>query len=287
MATPSVRPPPRPRATGVAGAAGRASLLALLVLALLAVAPRASGERGATTLLTPAFGDRSAALPAFALAAGGAEELAERRQAAEDEGGPAPLATSGQIAAAVAYVETQDRAGTGFLIDADRLLTSAHVVEGRPRASVRFAGGFRRIGRVVAVDERLDLAVIALPATPTGAAPLARAAEQPALALAVRAWGYPLQAAVAEAGFSAALTASEGIVSARRSREGIAFLQTDAAIARGSSGGPLTSADGLVVGVITTVLEPDGRDPEGLNFAIDLVAHANELDALLRAARAE
>lgn len=65
------------------------------------------------------------------------------------------------------------------------------------------------------------------------------------------------------------------------------LLQTDAAIGIGNSGGPLVTASGVVVGVITVILTPDGTDLEGLNFALDVVHYRDRLAALIaRASRA-
>lgn len=51
----------------------------------------------------------------------------------------------------------------------------------------------------------------------------------------------------------------------------------------GNSGGPLLNAAGLVIGINTFILTPGGNDPEGLNFALDVAAHLNQLLALLPA----
>jgi S1-C subfamily serine protease len=85
----------------------------------------------------------------------------------------------------------------------------------------------------------------------------------------VRAWGYPFEADVVAAGFSRAPSVSAGIISAQRLRADVHYIQTDAAVNPGNSGGPLLNADGLVVGINTFIVTPGREDAEGLNFALD------------------
>ena len=191
--------------------------------------------------------------------------------------------TPGTIERAIVHVQTDDSAGSGFLVAGNRVVTNAHVLGGAASATVWFSNGAQRESAVVGVDEHLDIAVLEVPRVPVSAEPLVLAdAEQSSEAgAAVWAWGYPFEADVVAAGFSRAPTVSAGIVSARRMRDGVHYVQTDAAVNPGSSGGPLLDHAGRVIGVNTLVLTPGGEDAEGLNFALDVAEHLEALLALL------
>lgn len=209
--------------------------------------------------------------------------------AVPDAAGPTatpPVESVGQpqaVERSIVHVQTSDSAGSGFLVSGGRVVTNAHVIGDAVSATVWFSNGARRESRLVAIDEALDLAVLQVPRAPVSAEPLQLVSDdaESTAGSAVWAWGYPFEADVVAAGFSRAPTVSAGIVSARRVREDVAYIQTDAAVNPGSSGGPLLNASGLVVGVNTLVLTPNGEDAEGLNFALDVAVHRDVIDALL------
>lgn len=193
--------------------------------------------------------------------------------------GEAPLV----VERAIVHVQTTDSAGSGFLVEGGRVVTNAHVVGDASTATVWFSNGARRESRIVAVDDTLDIAVLDVPRAPVSAPALALIdrGEYSAAGAPVWAWGYPFEADVVAAGFSRAPTVSAGIVSAHRQRGRVAYIQTDAAVNPGSSGGPLLDEAGRVIGVNTLVLTPGGEDAEGLNFALDVAKHRDALAALL------
>ena len=203
-------------------------------------------------------------------------------EAEPEVGAPDPSS----IVRAVVHVQTEASAGSGFVVSDRHVVTNAHVVGDASVATVWLSNGARREGQIVATDTRLDFAVLEVPRVPVSVEPLAIADAQTAITLGapVWAWGYPFEDAVVEAGFSRAPSVSAGIVSAQRLRDGVSYLQTDAAVNPGSSGGPLLDANGRVVGVNTLVLTPGGEDAEGLNFALYVRAHLNAIEALLEAA---
>lgn len=161
--------------------------------------------------------------------------------------------------------------GSGFVIRPDGyLLTNNHVVA-RGSVVIEFANGERYPASIVGADELTDLAVVQIPASNLTAAPFSSAD------LSVGDWvvamGCPL-------GLEQSVTA--GIVSATNRRLGIIrqrlgrrggrlgyedFIQTDAAINKGNSGGPLLNLRGEVVGVNTAILTETGGS-DGLGFAI-------------------
>ncbi len=152
---------------------------------------------------------------------------------------------------------------SGFIIDPDgTIVTNNHVVKDADRVSVTLSDGTELPARVVGRDPRTDLAVIKvsaghrLPALELGDSDQVRPGQW------VLAVGNP---------FGLGGTVTAGIVSARGRDIGSGpydqFLQVDAAINQGNSGGPLFTQDGRVVGVNTAILSPSGGSI-GIGFAI-------------------
>ncbi|MCZ0962223.1 Do family serine endopeptidase [Paracoccus benzoatiresistens] len=152
--------------------------------------------------------------------------------------------------------------GSGFVISADGfIVTNNHVIEGADEIEIEFYSGETLPAKVVGTDPNTDVALLkvesedALPFVKFGNSDEARVGDW------VLALGNPLGQ-----GFSA----SSGIVSARnRELSGTYddYLQTDAAINRGNSGGPLFNLKGEVVGVNTAILSPNGGSI-GIGFSM-------------------
>ena len=152
--------------------------------------------------------------------------------------------------------------GSGFVIRADGLIvTNRHVVAGARSVRIKLATGQELPAKVLGADVATDIALLkvsspALPALRLGSSTNISVGDV------VIAIGNPF-------GLGQSVTA--GILSARgRTLEEdpyIDFLQTDAAINSGNSGGPLLSEDGTVVGVTSAILSPSGGSV-GLGFAI-------------------
>lgn len=157
------------------------------------------------------------------------------------------------------FVRAGGEYGSGIVVDAKgRVLTSAHVVEGRSRATVTASDQAERAARVVARDEELDLAVLEVDDA-SGGTPL------PWASISTVAMGDDVYAMGAPRKMS--FTFSRGIVShVGRGFDGVRFIQTDVSINSGSSGGPLIDEQGRVIGLFSFVL----RDSEGLAFAIPI-----------------
>jgi serine protease Do len=152
--------------------------------------------------------------------------------------------------------------GSGFIIRTDGLIvTNRHVVVGARKVHVHLPDGRDLIAETIGSDAITDIALLRVRA---GTLPALRlgSSEDVSVGDAVIAIGNP---------FGLGQSVSSGIVSARaRSLEDdpyINFLQTDAAINRGNSGGPLVSVDGTVVGVTSVIFSPSGGSV-GLGFAI-------------------
>jgi S1-C subfamily serine protease len=160
-----------------------------------------------------------------------------------------------QAAASVVQIQTHGSVGTGFAIDDGRVMTAAHVVEGAPM--VVTMDGRRHPATVLAADAQLDLAVLAVDEDAmAGLTPLEFSTARPDLAEDVYALTAPYGAG--------SVTVSRGIVSGIVDFDGRQLLQTDAAINPGSSGGPVVSATGDVLGVVSSKLE----HAEGVGYAV-------------------
>ena len=152
--------------------------------------------------------------------------------------------------------------GSGFIISEDGfMVTNNHVIEGADEIMVEFSDGSERAAKIIGVDKNIDIALlkvdtdVALGYVSFGNSDIARVGDW------VMAIGNPLGQ-----GFSV----SAGIISARnRELSGYYddYIQTDAAINRGNSGGPLFSMDGEVIGVNTAILSPNGGSI-GIGFSM-------------------
>ena len=151
---------------------------------------------------------------------------------------------------------------SGFIIGADGLIvTNRHVVVGARSVRVKLTDGREVPAQVIGADATTDIALLKVSA---GRLPALRLGSSHNVSVGdlVVAIGNPF-------GLGQSVTA--GILSARarvlEQDPYIDFLQTDAAINLGNSGGPLLSTDGTVVGVTTAILSPSGGSV-GLGFAI-------------------
>lgn len=152
--------------------------------------------------------------------------------------------------------------GAGFVISEDGyVVTNNHVIEGADEIEVEFINGDVFPAKIIGTDANIDIALLKIDAdTPFeyvgfGNSDVARVGDW------VMAMGNPLGQ-----GFSV----SAGIISARnRELSGPYddYIQTDAAINRGNSGGPLFNMDGDVIGVNTAIISPSGGSI-GLGFSM-------------------
>ncbi len=153
--------------------------------------------------------------------------------------------------------------GSGFIVDSQgHVVTNNHVVKDATDIQVTLADGRKLAAKVVGVDPKTDLAVLQV----TSATPLPHLALGDSDAARVGDWvvavGNP---------FGLGGTVTAGILSARGRQIGEGpyddFLQIDAPINRGNSGGPLFAQDGTVIGVNTAIYSPSGGSV-GIGFAI-------------------
>ncbi|RLL63691.1 DegQ family serine endoprotease [Paenirhodobacter hankyongi] len=152
--------------------------------------------------------------------------------------------------------------GSGFVISEDGyIVTNNHVIEGADEIQIEFYGGKTMDAKLVGTDPKTDIALLKVESDKPLPFVTFADSDQTRVGDWVMAMGNPLGQ-----GFSV----SAGIVSARnRELSGTYddYLQTDAAINRGNSGGPLFNMDGQVVGVNTAILSPNGGSI-GIGFSM-------------------
>jgi serine protease Do len=165
--------------------------------------------------------------------------------------------------------------GSGFIIDTSGIVvTNNHVIADADEISVIMNDGSKFKAELVGVDKKTDLAVLKFkPSKPLTAVKFGDS-DKLRLGEWVIAIGNP---------FSLGGTVTAGIVSARNrdisSGPYDNYIQTDAAINRGNSGGPLFNLDGEVIGVNTLIISPSGGSI-GIGFAVPSKTVAGVVDQL-------
>jgi len=152
--------------------------------------------------------------------------------------------------------------GSGFVIDPSGIVvTNNHVIADANEIVVNFNDGTKLKAEIVGRDSKVDLAVLRVkPSKPLTAVKFGDS-EKAKVGDWVIAIGNPF-------GFSSSVSA--GIVSARNRQIGgqyDSYIQTDAAINKGNSGGPLFNMDGEVIGINTAIISPSGGSI-GIGFSV-------------------
>jgi len=162
-----------------------------------------------------------------------------------------------QYQKAIIQIATQGGTGTGFYVkEYDLIVTNDHVVAGNAEVTIAGKTFDKTLARVWYTDRKHDLAFLEAPRQP----------ELPELKLGryeelkdgdqVVAIGHP---------FGLSYTATQGVISkVDRIRDGLKFIQIDAAINPGNSGGPLVNIQGEVIGVNSFII----RGGDNLGFAL-------------------
>jgi len=167
--------------------------------------------------------------------------------------------------------------GSGFVYDSHgHILTNNHVVENAEKIEVAFYDGVTASAKVVGTDKQTDVAVIKIdntsyPPLPKGDSGKLKVGE---LVMAV---GSP---------FELSQSVTTGIISAlERNAVGIndyeSFIQTDAPINRGNSGGPLVNMDGEVIGINSAIVSGSSGN-DGIGFAIPIKMAMSVADMLIK-----
>lgn len=153
--------------------------------------------------------------------------------------------------------------GSGFVISADGYaVTNNHVVGNAEKVSVTFSDGQKYDAKVIGTDPKTDLALIKIEGGKKSFDYVKFSDKEPRVGDWVMAVGNP---------FGLGGTVTSGIISARGRDIGAGpyddFLQVDASINKGNSGGPTFNLDGDVVGINTAIYSPSGGSV-GIGFAI-------------------
>src|SRR6185503_101723 len=171
--------------------------------------------------------------------------------------------------------------GSGFIVESGGvILTNAHVVEGADEVRVRLSDRREFKGKVLGVDHASDIAVVKIDAA---GLPVAKLGDPAKLRVGewVLAIGSPF-------GFDS--TATVGIVSAtsRSLPDGtyVPFIQTDAAVNPGNSGGPLFNTKGEVIGITSQIYSRSGGF-QGIAFAIPINVAAQVEEQLVKNGKVE
>ena len=154
--------------------------------------------------------------------------------------------------------------GSGFIVDNKGfIITNAHVVEDSTKVTIRLQNGEQYIARIVGTDEETDLAVLKIDAGKD--LPTLKFGDSAAIQVGdwVLAIGSP---------FGLEQTVTAGIISKVQRETPVStpfqkFIQTDAAINRGNSGGPLVNLNGEVIGINSQIATSDGNS-SGIGFAL-------------------
>jgi Do/DeqQ family serine protease len=171
--------------------------------------------------------------------------------------------------------------GSGVVVSADGyILTNHHVVEGAQSITVELSDRRQVEAELVGSDPPSDLAVLRIDTPGLAALPLGDS-DEVRVGDVVLAFGNPL---------GVGQTVTSGIISAKGRATGISdggyedFLQTDAPINRGNSGGPLVSTRGELIGINTQILSQTGGNI-GIGFAIPSDMAADVMQQLIENGR--
>ena len=168
--------------------------------------------------------------------------------------------------------------GSGFIIDKEGIVvTNNHVIQGAEDIFVSVNGSKEYKAKILGADPYMDLAVLEIDSDEKfipvsfGNSDKARVGDW------VIAIGNPF-------GFGGTVTS--GIISSRNRDIGLTryddFIQTDASINQGNSGGPLFNLDGEVVGINTAIIAPGSSGSIGLGFAIPSNPASQVIDQLIK-----
>lgn len=161
------------------------------------------------------------------------------------------------------------RRGSGFILQDGRLVTNAHVLAGYRQAEVKCNGQVTEVTRITNFDGEVDLVLaetgkLDIKGLELSSVPAVSPGTQ------VYAFGSP---------YGLEGTITPGLTSAYREIEGRTYIQISTPISPGSSGGPITDSNGIVIGVTVAALEV----AQNINFAVPVsaIAELPEVDMQL------
>ena len=170
--------------------------------------------------------------------------------------------------------------GSGVIVSKEgHILTNNHVIAGMTKITVQLTDGREVSARFIGADAATDIAVLQISASNVTPLPLGDS-DAVRVGQVVFAIGNPF-------GFQETVT--QGIISARGRRamndSDVEFLQTDAAVNQGNSGGPLLNLRGEIVGINTAIFSKTGGNV-GISFAVPSNTARQTLESVLATGRA-
>lgn len=175
----------------------------------------------------------------------------------------------------------QSSLGSGVIVSREgHILTNNHVIANMEKIEVQLTDGRVEPAQLIGSDEMTDIAVLKIEAKNIEPLPFGDS-DQVRVGQLVFAIGNP---------FGLQETVTQGIISAKGRRavadSGVEFLQTDAAVNQGNSGGPLLNLRGEIVGINSAIYSnTDGGAWLGISFAIPANTARRALDSLLKSGR--
>jgi len=168
--------------------------------------------------------------------------------------------------------------GSGFIIDKKGIIvTNNHVIQGAEDIIVSVNGSTEYKAKLLGADPYMDLAVLQIESDEEFKPVSFGDSDKARIGDWVIAIGNPF-------GFGGTVTA--GIISSRNRDIGLTryddFIQTDASINQGNSGGPLFNLDGKVVGINTAIIAPGSSGSIGIGFAIPSNPASKVIDQLIK-----
>ena len=174
----------------------------------------------------------------------------------------------------VIQIATPFSTGTGFYLpDYEVVLTNEHVIRGNSQVVIQGANLAKQVSNVLFTDEKLDLAVLDFNGDFGYSGVIPKLVKEVEIGQSVVAVGHP---------FGLKYTATSGIVSSLDHMKGdVRFLQHDAALNPGNSGGPLLNSEGDIIGVNSFIIS------DGVNIGFSLPIEPVEvlLDEFIRSER--
>ena len=167
--------------------------------------------------------------------------------------------------------------GSGFIISDDGIvITNNHVIQGAEDVFVRVNGDQEFKAKILGADPGMDLAVLKIESDEKFVPVKFGDSDESRIGDWVIAIGNP---------FGLGGTVTAGIISARNRSIGLSryedFIQTDASINQGNSGGPLFNLKGEVIGINTAIIAPGQSGSIGIGFAIPANAASNVINQLI------
>ncbi len=227
-----------------------------------------------TPALVPTFTPTPAAMALSASGAFDAEDLdiAERRVIAVYERvAPSVVSITTQVLRRGFFFELpEEGAGSGFVLDTEgHILTNYHVINGAQEIEVNLSDEYVLPAKIVGLDQRNDIAVLKVDAPPEILVPVEfGSSENLRVGQRAIAIGNPF-GQFGRTLTTGVISALDRTIQGSDNRTITGIIQTDAAINRGNSGGPLLDSSGRVIGINTAIFSPTGTSA-GVGFAVPI-----------------